>query len=79
MGANSDEWIASVLNYVRYDLCMRSFPKMHQGYIDWVMIKPEQVKQIREEYATREKPWTWAEIEHDAKKVATQRASETKK
>jgi mono/diheme cytochrome c family protein len=63
MGANDDEWIASVLNYVRYDLCMRSFPKMNQGYIDWVIIKPEDVKKVRDEFASRKEPWTWSEIE----------------
>jgi glucose/arabinose dehydrogenase/mono/diheme cytochrome c family protein len=67
MGANDDEWIASVLNFVRYDLCMKSFPKMNQGYIDWVMITPEQVKAIREKYAGRKEPWTWAEIAKDSR------------
>ncbi|HMG93857.1 MAG TPA: c-type cytochrome, partial [Chryseolinea sp.] len=62
MGTNSDAWIAAVLNYVRYDLCMRSFPKMGEGYINWVIIQPEQVKKIREQYAGRKKPWTWEEI-----------------
>ncbi|HEX6889761.1 MAG TPA: c-type cytochrome [Chryseolinea sp.] len=62
MGANSDAWIAAVLNYVRYDLCMRSFPRMGEGYINWVIIQPEQVKKIRDQYAGRKKPWTWEEI-----------------
>jgi glucose/arabinose dehydrogenase/mono/diheme cytochrome c family protein len=72
MIANDDEWIASVLNYVRYDLCMRSFPKMSQGYIDWVLIKPEGVKKIREQYAGRKEPWTWDEIMNNIPKAATQ-------
>jgi glucose/arabinose dehydrogenase/mono/diheme cytochrome c family protein len=67
MGANSDAWIASVLNYVRYDLCMRSFPKMGEGYINWVIIQPEEVKKIREQFAGRKKPWTWEEIIADEK------------
>jgi glucose/arabinose dehydrogenase/mono/diheme cytochrome c family protein len=62
MGTNSDAWIASVLNYVRYDLCMRSFPRMGEGYINWVIIQPEQVKKIRDQYAARKTPWTWQEI-----------------
>jgi mono/diheme cytochrome c family protein len=62
MGTNSDEWIAAVLNYIRYDLGMRSFPKMGEGYINWVIVQPEQVKKIREQYAGRTKPWTWEEI-----------------
>ncbi len=67
MGANSDAWIASVLNYVRYDLCMRSFPRMGEGYINWVIIQPEEVKKIREQFAGRTKPWTWEEILADEK------------
>lgn len=62
MAANSDEWIASVLNYVRYDLGMKSFPKMGEGYIDFVLVQPEQVRKIREEFAYRKTPWTWEEI-----------------
>jgi mono/diheme cytochrome c family protein len=69
MGTNSDAWIASVLNYVRYDLCMRSFPKMGEGYINWVIVQPDEVKKIREKFKGRTKPWTWEEI----------RASETRK
>jgi glucose/arabinose dehydrogenase/mono/diheme cytochrome c family protein len=67
MGANSDAWIASVLNYVRYDLCMRSFPRMGEGYINWVIIQPEEVKRIREQFAGRTTPWTWEEILADEK------------
>ena len=67
MGANSDTWIASVLNYVRYDLCMRSFPRMGEGYINWVVIQPEEVKKIRDQFAGRTKPWTWEEILVDEK------------
>lgn len=63
MGANSDEWIASVLNYVRFDLCMQSFPQISEGYINnFVLIKPEQVKKIRDQTGVRSKPWTWEEL-----------------
>ena len=62
MGTNSDEWIASVLSYVRYDLCMRSFPQMGQGYINWVTVTPAQVKSIRDLYPDRKVPWTWEEL-----------------
>ena len=62
MGPNSDEWIASVLSYVRYDLCMRSFPKMGQGYINWVIVTPDQVKNVREQNRNRKIPWTWEEL-----------------
>jgi mono/diheme cytochrome c family protein len=69
MGSNDDEWIASVLNYVRYDLSMKSFPNMHSGYINnFVMIQPGQVKKIREQFAGRKEAWTWREIEEDFRK-----------
>jgi mono/diheme cytochrome c family protein len=62
MGTNSDEWIAAVLNYVRLDLCMRSFPQMNEGYMNWVTITPEQVRKIREQTAGRTTAWTWEEL-----------------
>lgn len=62
MGINSDEWIASVLSYIRYDLSMRSFPQMGQGYINWVIVTPAQVKSVRELNHRREVPWTWEEM-----------------
>lgn len=67
MGANSDEWIASVLNYLRYDLGMRSFPKMNDGYINFVLVQPQQVKKVREKFAGRKEPWTWEEIKNSVK------------
>jgi glucose/arabinose dehydrogenase len=69
MGANSDEWIASVLSYVRYDLCMRSFPKMGQGYINWVIVTPDQVKNVREHNRNRKVPWTWDELREARKRA----------
>lgn len=71
MGSNSDEWIASVLNYVRYDLCMRSFPQMNASYINWVIVKPEQVKIIREQTAGRTASWTWNELFAEREKTAS--------
>ena len=68
MGANTDDWIAAVLSYVRYDLCMRSFPKMNEGYLNWVIVTPEQVKKIREQNLHRTTPWTWNELAEERKK-----------
>ncbi|GAA4462160.1 hypothetical protein GCM10023189_38510 [Nibrella saemangeumensis] len=76
MGSNTDEWIASVLNYVRYDLCMRSFPQMSAGYINWVIVKPEQVKAVREHTAGRTNAWTWTELLAERDKL---RQSQAKK
>lgn len=67
MKENDDEWIASVLNYVRYDLCMRSFPNMPQSYINWVIIKPDEVRRVRDKYKNRQVPWTWHELEKERK------------
>jgi len=68
MGGNSDEWIASVLTYVRFDLCMQSFPQISEGYLNnFVIVKPEQVKAIREKNENRSKPWTWEELFADKK------------
>ncbi|WP_158861300.1 DUF7133 domain-containing protein [Lunatibacter salilacus] len=62
MGENDDEWIASVLSYVRYDLGMRSFPEMGSGYLDFAIVQPELVRQVRNEHKGRKQPWTWEEI-----------------
>src|SRR5690606_29161011 len=62
MGANSDEWIASVLTYVRYDLGMKSFPNMPYDYLNWVIVQPEQVAEVRKRYTNRKEPWTWDEL-----------------
>ncbi len=62
MGMNTDEWIAAVLSYVRYDLGMRSFPKMNEGYLKWVIVTPEHVKKVRAETHGRNDPWTWNEL-----------------
>ena len=63
MGSNNNEWIASVLTYVRHDLCMQSFPQMSASYMNnFVIVKPEQVQKIREQTASRTKPWTWDEL-----------------
>ncbi|WP_247233162.1 c-type cytochrome [Telluribacter sp. SYSU D00476] len=69
MGSNSDEWIAAVLNYVRYDLCMRSFPQMNAGYINWVIVKPEQVQAVRQQTAGRTTAWTWQELLAEREKL----------
>jgi glucose/arabinose dehydrogenase/mono/diheme cytochrome c family protein len=49
MGANSDEWIASILSYIRYDLAYIGYrsPRTNKESLSQVMVKPEEVKQIR--------------------------------
>ncbi|WP_285057428.1 DUF7133 domain-containing protein [Pedobacter ginsengisoli] len=52
LGANSDEYIASVLSYIRNDLGNKSS-----------VVKPSQVKKVRAENANRSNPWTIKELE----------------
>ena len=62
LGANSDEWVASVVNYVRYE-----FGKVNgrRRATDTIapFVTPVDVKALREKNASRDKPWTWDELE----------------
>jgi mono/diheme cytochrome c family protein len=62
LGANSDEWVASVVNYVRYEfgkVNSRRRPTDTTG----PFVTPTEVKLIREKNASRNKPWTLEELE----------------
>jgi glucose/arabinose dehydrogenase/mono/diheme cytochrome c family protein len=66
MGANNDEWIASVLSYLRYDIGLseRRFPgSVSEDFANRILVKPEEVKKLREESNGRTKPWTWEELD----------------
>lgn len=52
MGANTDEWIAAVLSYIRNDMGHNA-----------AVVTPEEVKQVRALTAGRQRPWTLAELE----------------
>ena len=52
MKANDDEWIASVLSYVRNDLGNKA-----------TVVYPDDIKKVRKETANREKFWTVEELE----------------
>jgi mono/diheme cytochrome c family protein len=72
MEANSDEWIASVVSYIRYEFGGRAgmapaavnstsgFPVRKMAS---PVVTPEEVKKIREESAGRNKAWTLEELE----------------
>jgi hypothetical protein len=65
MGNNDDEWIASVLSYLRYDLGLTSVAfngPVNPNMAERILVKPEEVKKIREETAGRTKPYTWEEL-----------------
>jgi mono/diheme cytochrome c family protein len=64
MAANSDEWIAQVASYVRYE-----FGGNTRGVSPVVTM--QEVKKMREETAGRENAWTIPELENKAKEDKT--------
>jgi len=71
MGMNDDEWIASVLSYLRYDIGLseRRFPgSIGEDFANRILVKPEEVKKIREQSNGRTTPWTWEELDKVAAK-----------
>jgi mono/diheme cytochrome c family protein/glucose/arabinose dehydrogenase len=70
MGANSDEWIASVLSYIRYDLAHagNGTPRVSPQFLERVLVTPADVKRIRAETSGRSRVWTWEELDKAPKK-----------
>jgi cytochrome c551/c552 len=66
LGANSDEWVASVVNYVRYEFgtAYRRFRRPNDT--TQVAVSIPEVAKIRAEYAARTELWTLAELETGA-------------
>lgn len=62
MAANSDDWIASVVSYIRYELGSTARTRGMSP-----VIKPEEVKKIRDENAGRTSAWTTAELEEKSR------------
>ena len=60
MGANSDEWVAAVLSYARFEFGRgtRNDPNAVSPFIT-----STEVKKVRDESGTRTKSWTVAELE----------------
>lgn len=58
MGANSNEWIASVLSYARYEF--GDYKKGKKGIP--LVVKSGEVKNMRDETKNRNKPWTLEEL-----------------
>ena len=69
MGSNNDQWIASVLSYLRYDLGItnRSSSPIPPEYLSRILVKPDEVKKLRAQTAGRNTPWTIAELEKRGK------------
>ena len=61
MKDNSDEWIASVLSYIRYEFVGTS-ARAVKGRQSAV-VQPDEVKKIRDAYASTREAWTIDELE----------------
>ena len=69
MGSNNDEWVASVLSYLRYNL---GVPEQYAGmippqYFPQILVRPEEVQKVRTATAGRDKPWTMEELQKGGK------------
>lgn len=62
LGVNSDEWVASVVNYIRYEFGKVN-GRRRANDATTPFVTPGEVKQVREENASRTKPWTLNELE----------------
>lgn len=58
MEANSDEWIASIASYVRYSYGVATRAQARLSPV----VKPEEVKKIRQEHTGRINAWTLPEL-----------------
>src|SRR6478609_4029315 len=63
LGANPDEWVASVVNYVRYEFGTAGRGFRRPGDTTSPFITVEEVAAIRKQYASRVTPWTLEELE----------------
>ncbi|MCW3107503.1 MAG: cytochrome, partial [Segetibacter sp.] len=64
LGANSDEWVASVVNYVRYEFGKVNGRRRPDDKTA-PFVTPAEVKLIREKNTSRNKPWTLDELEKE--------------
>lgn len=62
LGANSDEWVASVVNYVRYEFG-NAYRRRRQNDTTRVAVSIQDVAAIRSQYAKRTDLWTLPELE----------------
>ncbi len=64
MGSNNDEWVSSVLSYLRFNL---GVPEKYSNaippsFFPQLLVRPDEVKKVREASASRNKPWTKEEL-----------------
>jgi hypothetical protein len=77
MGSNNDEWVASVLSYLRYEL---GVPQQYANmippkFLPQILVSPDEIKKVREATAGRNKPWTKRRIGKRKKIVKAQGTS----
>jgi mono/diheme cytochrome c family protein len=63
LGANSDEWVSSVVNYVRYEFGKVNYKRRASDTIPG-FITPAEVKLVRNQTMGRNDPWTLKELEN---------------
>lgn len=63
MGHNNDEWLASVVSYLRYEFGNSNRPRPGQN----IVVTPVEIKKIRTAEANRKNAWTLAELEKKSK------------
>jgi cytochrome c551/c552 len=63
LGANSDDWVASVVNYVRYEFGNASRRFRRPGDTTSPFITAPEVALLRKQYASRTASWTLTELE----------------
>jgi mono/diheme cytochrome c family protein len=65
MDDNSDEWVASIVSYVRYEFVgpIIKIGKGKEAIKQSAVVLPADVKKLREEHASRKDYWTIEELE----------------
>jgi cytochrome c551/c552/mono/diheme cytochrome c family protein len=63
LGANSDEWVSSVVNYIRYEFGNAGRRFRRPGDTTSPFVSIPEVAAIRKQYATRTALWTLQELE----------------
>jgi cytochrome c551/c552 len=70
LGANPDEWVASVVNYVRYEFGNAGRRFRRQGDTTSPFVSTAEVANIRKQNADRVALWTLEELENNTQAVA---------
>lgn len=78
LGENSDDWVASVVNYVRYEFGNVTRRFRRPGDTTSPYVTPAEVAAIRAQYKSRTALWTLAELENSTAAATTTAATENK-